>query len=310
MRPATVAVNLGFLLASFALGVTTGRQERGRITPGAERLPVAGSSATAASPAESAPVAAQSDKSASPVAAKQVVPDLPSWGRVAADAQGWTAAVRADQNYGAGVVISRSGLVITNMHVVEGTRSITVTPFGVEPSVGEVLDIDDELDVALLRLSRPVPHAAALGSVRSLAVGDEVLAVGSPRKMYFSVSRGMVSFPNRFLDGVEYIQTDLPINVGNSGGPLVDREGRVVGIVSFILKDSQGISFALPIDRAVARFAKYLQDDAALASNEAANTAVAPAPSKTSATERGRTNSAPTKSAKTAAKTKPPRTER
>jgi S1-C subfamily serine protease len=72
----------------------------------------------------------------------------------------------------------------------------------------------------------------------------------------------MVSFPNRFLDGVEYVQTDLPINVGNSGGPLVDREGRLVGIISFILRDSQGISFALPIDRALARFAKYLAADA------------------------------------------------
>jgi len=89
-------------------------------------------------------------------------------------------------------------------------------------------------------------------------VGDEVMAVGSPRKMYFSVSRGMVSLPNRFLDGVEYIQTDLPINVGNSGGPLVDNEGNVVGVVSFILRDSQGISFALPIDRAVARFGEHL----------------------------------------------------
>jgi S1-C subfamily serine protease len=68
----------------------------------------------------------------------------------------------------------------------------------------------------------------------------------------------MVSFPNRFLDGVEYIQTDLPINVGNSGGPLVDDEGNLIGIVSFILRDSQGISFALPIDRAVARFGEHL----------------------------------------------------
>ena len=76
--------------------------------------------------------------------------------------------------------------------------------------------------------------------------------------MYFSVSRGMVSFPNRFLDGVEYIQTDLPINVGNSGGPLVDRQGDVVGIVSFILRDSQGISFALPMDRAIVRFEEHL----------------------------------------------------
>jgi S1-C subfamily serine protease len=107
-------------------------------------------------------------------------------------------------------------------------------------------------------LPTPLSNAAIIGRSDALGVGDEVMAVGSPRKMYFSVSRGMVSFPNRFLDGVEYIQTDLPINVGNSGGPLVDDEGNVVGIVSFILRDSQGISFALPIDRAVARFGEHL----------------------------------------------------
>ncbi len=275
MRPATLAVNLGFLLASFALGVTTGRQERDRNASGNERQPVAGSSATAVPVAEPTPAPPSEKAPAAPAAKAEAAPK--SWGQVAAEAQTWTAAVRADQNYGAGVVVSRSGLVLTNLHVVEGTRSVTVTPFGAEPTPAQVIDTDDELDVALLELSSPTPQVAAMGSVQSLAVGDEVLAVGSPRKMYFSVSRGMVSFPNRFLDGVEYIQTDLPINVGNSGGPLVDREGRVVGIVSFILKDSQGISFALPIDRALARFAKALEGDTPVASPSATSPEAAPA---------------------------------
>jgi len=166
--------------------------------------------------------------------------------------------VRADQSYGAGVAVDRSGFVLTNLHVVDGAKAITVTPFGADPVAAEVLDTDRELDLALLHLPSPLSKAAVIGRSDALGVGDEVMAVGSPRKMYFSVSRGMVSFPNRFLDGVEYIQTDLPINVGNSGGPLVDDEGNVVGIVSFILRDSQGISFALPIDRAVARFGEHL----------------------------------------------------
>jgi serine protease Do len=191
------------------------------------------------------------------------VPEIPSWSQLAARAQKWTAAVRADHSYGAGVVIDAAGVVLTNLHVVEGARSITVTPFGAEAASAELVDSDSELDLALLRLPSPIANAAELGSARTLGVGDEVLAVGSPRKMYFSVSRGMVSFPNRFLDGVEYIQTDLPINVGNSGGPLVDREGHVIGVVSFILRDSQGISFALPIDRAIKRFAKHLQAEVA-----------------------------------------------
>jgi S1-C subfamily serine protease len=159
--------------------------------------------------------------------------------------------------------VDRNGFVLTNLHVVDGAKSISVTPFGTEAVSATVLDSDRELDLALLQLSSPLSNAAAMGHSKSLGVGDEVMAVGSPRKMYFSVSRGMVSYPNRFLDGVEYIQTDLPINVGNSGGPLVDSEGSVVGIVSFILRDSQGISFALPIDRAVARFSEHLTIDPA-----------------------------------------------
>jgi S1-C subfamily serine protease len=195
-------------------------------------------------------------------AKKSREPALPSWSSVAGRAQSWTAAIRADQNYGAGVVVDARGLVLTNLHVIDATHSISVTPFGGEPTLARVVDSDAALDLALLALPGPTGQAATLGSASSLGVGDEVLAVGSPRKMYFSVSRGLVSFPSRSLDGVDYIQTDLPINVGNSGGPLVDRVGRVVGVVSFILKDSQGLSFALPIDRAISRFAKYLGEAA------------------------------------------------
>jgi S1-C subfamily serine protease len=256
MRLGPFAVQLGFLFASYALGVASGRQEAVRSAPAAERLPVAGS-APEVPPALATPAAAaaaQPDRA--PATARPS--SGPRWSEVAARAQSWTVAVRADQSYGAGVAVDRAGFVLTNLHVVDGAKAITVTAFGAEAIGAEVLDTDRELDLALLRLPTPLSNAAIIGRSDALGVGDEVMAVGSPRKMYVSVSRGMVSFPNRFLDGVEYIQTDLPINVGNSGGPLVDDEGNVVGIVSFILRDSQGISFALPIDRAVARFGEHL----------------------------------------------------
>jgi S1-C subfamily serine protease len=261
MRLGPFAVQIGFLLTSYALGLTTGRHDAARAAPAAERLPVAGSAresapagalATAGTPS----AAADATPGAEPSRSAAVAP-TPSWSTVAARAQSWTVAVRADQSYGAGVAIEREGFVLTNLHVVDGAKAISVTPFGAEALSAEVLDSDRELDLALLRTSA-LPNAAVIGDSKALGVGDEVMAVGSPRKMYFSVSRGMVSFPNRFLDGVEYIQTDLPINVGNSGGPLVDRQGDVVGIVSFILRDSQGISFALPMDRAVVRFGEHL----------------------------------------------------
>jgi S1-C subfamily serine protease len=269
MRLGPFAVQIGFLLTSYALGVASGRQEAAHPPPITERLPVAGSAretapvpavAAAASPASLDPQRGADAARASSLPAASP----PSWSQIAARAQGWTVAVRADQSYGAGVAVERAGFVLTNLHVVDGAKVISVTPFGGEAISAELLDSDRDLDLALLRSSAPLPKAAVVGDSQALGVGDEVMAVGSPRKMYFSVSRGMVSFPNRFLDGVEYIQTDLPINVGNSGGPLVDRDGDVVGIVSFILRDSQGISFALPIDRAVARFGQHLTMNATL----------------------------------------------
>lgn len=253
MRLGPFAARVGFLSASYALGVASARHDATPVL--AERLPVAGSTPEAAPS-----VPAQASLGARPAAVVEAPrPEAPAWSRVAAKAQAWTVAVRADQSYGAGVAVEKAGFILTNLHVVDGAKVITVTPFGADPISAELLDSDRELDLALLRVPGPLANEALIGHSKSLGVGDEVLAVGSPRKMYFSVSRGMVSFPNRFLDGVEYIQTDLPINVGNSGGPLVDGEGKVVGIVSFILRDSQGISFALPIDRAVARFGDHLR---------------------------------------------------
>lgn len=282
MRIATVGIQVGLLLSAFGVGLFCGRGAPASAASD-ERELMAGegmqgqstaitasavAGALSAVPAASATAerathqgrAAKSKETRESKEAKERA-EPPSWSRVAARAQSWTAAVRADLNYGAGIVVDRSGLVLTNQHVVEGTKAITVTPFGGTASKAEVVASDAVLDLALLRVELPSPlaDAAVLGSPTPLGVGDDVLAVGSPRKMFFSVSRGMVSFPQRPLDGVSYIQTDLPINEGNSGGPLVDREGHVVGVVSFILKESQGLSFALPIERALTRFAPQLE---------------------------------------------------
>lgn len=262
-------VNVALSLASFVLGVVVSRAPRGAVAEGAERELVSGASAppsgaavraAGVEPAGVQPVAATASAAVDVARGTRSKEAEPSWSQLAARAQRWTAAVRADLNYGAGIVVDRSGLVLTNLHVVANAHAVTVTPFGGAPLAARILDTDSELDLALLSASvpDPLPESARLGSTSVLGVGDEVLAVGSPRKLYFSVSRGMISFPNRLLEGVEYIQTDLPINEGNSGGPLIDRAGRVVGIVSFILRESQGLSFALPIERAITRFAAQL----------------------------------------------------
>jgi S1-C subfamily serine protease len=184
-----------------------------------------------------------------------------SWSEVATQAQRGTVGILAGDRYGAGIIVDRSGLVLTNLHVIQGIDKISVLLLGDETVDAAVVAEAADIDLALLRLPRALPDASELGSAKGVQVGDEVLAVGSPRKMFFSVSRGMVSYLNRKLDSVQYLQTDLPINAGNSGGPLLDREGKVIGVVSFILRDSQGIAFALPIDYALERFAAVLHPE-------------------------------------------------
>ncbi|HVZ32585.1 MAG TPA: trypsin-like peptidase domain-containing protein [Polyangiaceae bacterium] len=186
------------------------------------------------------------------------MPSARAWSDVATRAQRATVGILAGDRYGAGIIVDRAGLVLTNLHVIQGIERISALLFDGATVPVSVVARAADLDLALLQLSKNVPESAELGSSRAVRVGDDVLAVGSPRKMYFSVSRGMVSYLNRKLDKVSYIQTDLPINAGNSGGPLLDRDGRVIGVVSFILRDSQGLAFALPIDYAKERFAQQL----------------------------------------------------
>ncbi len=174
----------------------------------------------------------------------------------------YAAFVRAGRFYGSGLVLSERGDILTCQHVVKDLNTVQVTLSDGSEHLASVLDRDTTLDLALLRVqgsfSRDAVATAPLGTAASLRAGDEVYAIGAPRKMSFSLSRGMVTFAERELDGLQYLQTDLPLNPGNSGGPVVNGYGEIVAIASFVLEDSQGLSFALPIQYARARFASLL----------------------------------------------------
>jgi S1-C subfamily serine protease len=157
---------------------------------------------------------------------------------------------------GTGIILTPDGEVLTNAHVVEGARTIRVTLFGENDSrPAELVGLDTGNDLALLRISDAggLP-AAELGSSASLAVGDDVVAVGNALGLRGapSVTRGIVSGLGRSLDTLSgLIQTDAAINPGNSGGPLVDAGGRVVGINTAVAgRGGQNIGFAIPIDGA------------------------------------------------------------
>ena len=154
---------------------------------------------------------------------------------------------------GSGFVIDPSGLVVTNYHVVEDAFEITVTFSDSERLTGRMLSASRLADLALVRVQAKHPLAAAhWGDSDKLQVGDQVLAAGDPFGVGLSVSAGIISGLNRDIQNSPYddlIQTDATINHGNSGGPLFNMQGAVIGVNSTILSPttgSSGIGFAIP----------------------------------------------------------------
>ena len=164
---------------------------------------------------------------------------------------------RINRQAGSGVIIDPAGLVVTNSHVVFGRQAITVTLDDGTVLPARIVGLDPIFDVAVLRI--PVPGtgklpAASFTESGKLHVGDEVFAIGNPLGLEQTLTRGIVSAVNRILPSASWslreplIQTDAAINHGNSGGPLVDQCGKVVGINTAMLPDAQGIGFAIPSD--------------------------------------------------------------
>src|SRR5687767_15217525 len=160
------------------------------------------------------------------------------------------------QGSGSGFLIDREGFILTNFHVIDGAERITVTLADGRAFRGEVVGTDPAIDVALLRVpgGQDLPEAP-LGNSDNLRVGEWVCAIGNPLGYVHSVTVGVVSFIGRKLFDVsldDYIQTDAAINFGNSGGPLINSAGEVIGINSAISSRASNIGFAVPINQAVA----------------------------------------------------------
>ena len=158
---------------------------------------------------------------------------------------------------GSGFIVSADGLILTNAHVVRGADEVTVKLTDRREFKAKVLGQDDKTDVAVLKIDATGLPTLPLGNTRTLAVGEWVLAIGSPFGFENSVTAGVVSAKGRSLPDegmVPFIQTDVAVNPGNSGGPLINASGQVVGINSQIYSRSggyQGVSFAIPIELAL-----------------------------------------------------------
>src|SRR5438093_1361592 len=129
---------------------------------------------------------------------------------------------------GSGFVVRADGLIATNRHVIGEARRIKVeTSDGKVEEVTEVFATDVHLDLAILRVARKDLKPLPLGDSEKLRQGDRIVAMGNPEGLAYSVVEGVISEPRRDIEGLPMIQIALPIERGNSGGPLLDREGRV-----------------------------------------------------------------------------------
>lgn len=163
---------------------------------------------------------------------------------------------QAVRGQGSGFIISADGTILTNAHVVKGAKDITVKLTDRRELKAKVLGMDPKTDIAVLKVDAKNLPVVTIGSTADLKVGEWVLAIGSPFGFENTVTAGVVSAKGRSLpddSSVPFIQTDVAVNPGNSGGPLFNARGEVVGINSQIYSRTggfQGVSFAIPIDLA------------------------------------------------------------
>jgi serine protease Do len=165
---------------------------------------------------------------------------------------------RRSQSLGSGVIIRPEGIILTNDHVISGaSRILASTKDGRELDCQVVgSDADNDLAVLRVRNSRGSLPTIRLGTSSDLLIGETIIAIGNPFGLSNTVTAGVVSALGRSVPGenrrmyTDFVQIDAPINLGNSGGPVVNIQGDMIGVATSIIGGAQGIGFAIPVDRA------------------------------------------------------------
>jgi S1-C subfamily serine protease len=178
--------------------------------------------------------------------------------------KGWRRQAPPEQGSGSGFIFTADGKILTNAHVVEGANKLTVNLWDGRQFPGKVIGADPLTDVAVVQIDVKGLPVVQFGNSRTLVPGQWAIAIGNPLGLQSTVTAGIVSATERPASAigandirVRFIQTDVAINPGNSGGPLLDQQGKVIGMNTAILRDAQGLSFAIPIET-VDRIAKQL----------------------------------------------------
>jgi S1-C subfamily serine protease len=155
--------------------------------------------------------------------------------------------IKTNLGQGSGFFITDEGYVVTNEHVIDGVTAAVIVTYDGETHTVTLIGKDVNMDIALLKINDTSYPRLTLGNSNDVQVGEKVIAIGNPLGLQFSVSEGIVSAIHREGDnGINaYIQTDASLNPGNSGGPLIDKEGEAIGINNFKVSGSESLGFAL-----------------------------------------------------------------
>jgi Trypsin-like serine proteases, typically periplasmic, contain C-terminal PDZ domain len=155
--------------------------------------------------------------------------------------------IYAGNSLGSGFALGKDQ-ILTNAHVVGDYRNVTVEAYGGKRYAGRVVVCDEYEDIALIEVSGASFVRLEPADLDKIRTGDDAYAIGAPKSLAFTLTKGIISSKSREVDGHRFIQTDAAINSGNSGGPLLNSDGEVIGVNSCKMSDAEGLGLAIPID--------------------------------------------------------------
>ena len=156
--------------------------------------------------------------------------------------------IYSGNSLGSGFAVGEN-CIVTNAHVIGNPRSITVETYGGTKYKASVLGMDEYLDIAVLIVQDTTFPFLEIADLSTMKTGDDIYAIGAPQGMAYTLTKGGISAKERTISNQTYIQIDAPINHGNSGGPLMNDAGQVLGMNTLKMSDSEGIGLAIPITR-------------------------------------------------------------
>lgn len=165
--------------------------------------------------------------------------------------------VYSGNSLGSGFSIGKD-CIVTNAHVITNPKNVRIKTYDGTEYIAQILGLDQEQDIAVLGVAKANFPYLTVNTTTN--IGDDIYAIGAPKSMSYTLTKGIISAKEREIGNYKYIQIDAAINDGNSGGPLLNNTGQVIGVNTLKMMDSEGIGLAIPISR-VCDYLKTLQID-------------------------------------------------